>query len=511
MVNEAENSKRIARNTFLLYVRMFFMMGISLYTSRVVLAALGESDFGIYNVVGGFVLMFSFISGAMATATQRFLSFEIGKDEEGNVRSLFSAAVIIHVILSIIILILAETVGLWFLNNQMNFPSDRYNAANWVFQFSVITFMVNVISVPYNAAIIAYEKMAAFAYVSIVEAILKLLVVYLLVISSFDSLILYAVLLAFIAIMVRVIYGVYCSKIFTECRCDWKWNKEYGGKMMAFVSWNLIGSTAEIAKEQGVNVVLNIFFGATVNAARGVAYQVLIAIRRFVDNFQMAMKPQIVKLYASDEKSEMFRLVFNGSKLSFLMLLTLSLPVMIEAPFILNLWLKNVPDYTVIFLRLILISVLIDSLSGTLIASMHASGKVRDFQIIVGGISLLTLPLVYIFFKLGYPPYTAMYIGIVISVCCHFARLILLNKSIGFPVGQFLREVTFKVLLVSLLSIILPLFFYLLLNINWSSFFLVCCLSVLSTFFFSFYLALNANERDFVRRKIRTVIDRKKK
>lgn len=511
MSDNSQNNKRIAKNTLLLYVRMFFIMGVSLYTSRVILDILGEVDFGIYNVVGGFVAMFTFISGAMVTATQRFLSFEIGKGESGNVRSLFSTSVIIHVILAGIIFVLAETIGLWFLNTQMNFPPERYDAANWVFQFSVLTFLINVISVPYNAAIIAYEKMAAFAYVSIIEVVLRLLILYLLLVSPIDRLVLYAILLAVIAIVIRIIYGVYCNRKFDKCRCDWKWNKQFGTQMMSFVSWNMIGATADIAKEQGVNVVLNIFFGASVNAARGIAYQVLVAIRRFVDNFQMAMKPQIVKLYASDEKQEMFKLVFNGSKLSYLMLLTLSLPVILEAPFILDFWLKKVPDYTVIFLRLVLIISLIDSLSGTLIASMQASGKVRDYQIIVGGISLLTLPSVYCFFKLGFAPYTAMYIGIFISICCHIARLILLERTIGLPIKSFLIEVTAKVALVSIAASIFPLAAYCFLDTGWLTFFLVCCISVISTMSCSFLLGLNRNEKQFVINKILTVINKIRK
>lgn len=511
MAQSSENNKRIAKNTLLLYVRMFFIMGVSLYTSRVILDILGEVDFGIYNVVGGFVLMFTFISGAMVTATQRFLSFEIGKGEKGNVQSLFSTAVIIHVALAGIILLMAETIGLWFLNTQMNFPPERNEAANWVFQFSVLTFLINVISVPYNAAIIAYEKMAAFAYVSIIEVVLRLLILYLLLISPIDRLVLYAILLAIIAIVVRIMYGVYCNRKFEKCKCNWKWNRQFGTQMMSFVGWNMIGATADIAKEQGVNVVLNIFFGAAVNAARGIAYQVLVAIRRFVDNFQMAMKPQIVKLYASNEKQEMFKLVFNGSKLSYLMILTLSLPVILEAPFILEFWLKKVPDYTVIFSRLVLIMSLIDSLSGTLIASMQASGKVRDYQIVVGGISLMTLPLVYVAFKCGCPPYMAMYIGIGISACCHIARLILLKKTIGLPVRSFLVKVTGKVAIVSMISLVLPLAIHCFLPTGWLTFFLVCSVSVLSTLSFSFLLALDANEKTFVINKAKAIIKKIRK
>lgn len=504
-MNQNSNNKRIAKNTLLLYIRMLLIMGISLYTSRIVLAALGEVDFGIYNVVGGFVSMFSIISGAMTTATQRFLSFEIGKEENGDVRTLFSTAVTIHLLLAFIILILAETVGLWFINTQMNFPANRYTAVNWVFQFSVLTFMINVISVPYNAAIVAYERMKAFAYVSIIDVTLKLLVVYLLTISTSDKLIIYAILLAAIAIAIRLIYGIYCKKNFPLCKCDFKWNKKYSNQMLSFVSWNLIGSIAGVTKEQGINVLLNIYFGAAINAARGIAQQVLTALTGFVSNFQLAMNPQIVKMYASDEKTEMFKLVFRGSKYSFIMLLFLSLPVILEAPFILNIWLLEVPDYTVVFLRLVLLTALVDSLSGTLIASMHASGKVRDYQIIVGGISLFTLPLAWLALKSGLPSYSAMIIGLCISVSCHFARLVLLNKSIGLPIGKFLRKVTFKSTLVAMLSSIAPIFVYTNIDSSWISFFIVCSTTCLSTLTVVYCCGFSKNEKAFILDKTKAI------
>ncbi len=503
------NTQRIAKNTLLLYFRMLLIMLINLYTSRIVLSVLGAVDFGIYNVVGGFVTMFTVISGAMTTATQRFLSFEIGKGINGNVKAMFSTAIMIHLILGGIILICAETIGVWFLNTHMNFPSNRYNAANWVFQFSLLTFIINVISVPYNAAIIAYEKMKAFAYVSIIEVILKLLIVYLIIISPIDKLVLYSILLAFIAIMIRIIYGIYAKKNFSECRFCWNWNKQYSKNVMTFVSWNLIGSLAFVAKEQGINVLLNVFFGAAINAARGIAYQVMNAINGFVNNFQLAMNPQIVKSYAANNKSDMFKLVFRGSKLSYLLLLTMSLPIIIEAPFVLDIWLEKVPEYTVTFLRLVLITALIDSLSGTLITSMHASGKVRDYQIIVGGISLMTLPLAYLFFKAGCPPYIAMYIGIVISIICHFARLLLLHKTINLPYISFIKRVTLKVAIVSISSAIIPTLVYHYVNDNsWWSFFLICIISFSSALTFSYIIGLSRNEKLFLNNKVKIIINK---
>ncbi len=507
----SENNKRIAKNTLALYARMLFTMAVSFYTSRVVLDVLGVADYGIYNVVGGLVTMFSFISGAMTTATQRFLSVEIGRGARGDVRRMFSTAVVIHVVLAALIVLAGETVGLWFLNKYMNFPPGRLAAANWVYQFSLATFAVNVASVPYNAAIVAYERMKAFAYVSIVEVTLKLAVVYLIMLATYDKLVVYAALIAAIAVAIRLIYGSYCKRHFAECRCDMKWDRERGRGMMSFLGWNLIGSIAGVGKEQGINVVLNIFFGSAVNAARGVAYQAMNAIAGFAANFQMAMNPQIIKLYAAGERDEMFKLVFRGSKFSYLLLLTMSLPVALEAPFILGVWLKEVPDHTVVFLRLVLLTTLVDSLSNPLITAMHASGKVRDYQIVVGGLSLMTLPVAYAFFKLGYPPQAAMYVGLGVSVACHFARQALLRRTIGFPMGAFLRRVSLRVAAVTLLSAVAPCALCAALEGGLAEFFAVCTVSALSTTGISYWLGLDGSEKHFMRTKAAALLERLRK
>lgn len=510
MASTSENNKRIAKNTLMLYFRMLVMMAVSLYTSRVVLDTLGVFDYGIYNVVGGFVTMFSLISGAMTTATQRFLSFAIGEGKTKEVTSLFSTAVIIHIGLALIILVAGETIGVWFVANKMNFPPGRYTAAIWVFEFSLFTFLVSVINVPYNAAIIAYEKMSAFAYISIIEVVLKLAIVYLLLITPFDRLIFYAILMAVVQLGVQLIYASYTHRKIKTCHCNWKLNHEYFKQMTSFVSWNLIGSLAGVCKDQGLNVVLNLFFGTAVNAARGVAIQVSTAINRFVTNFQMAMNPQIVKLYAAGEKKEMFKLVFRGSRFSYLLLLCLSLPVVIEAPFILNIWLVKVPDYTVVFLRLIIFTALIDSLSNTLITSMHASGKVRDYQIVVGGLSLLTLPFAYVLLKMGYSPTSALVASLFISIACLFARVALLSKLIDFPAISFLLNVALKMFLLTIASYIIPLALYHFMAVNWWTFILVCLVSFVSGVIFSYCLGIEKHERDVIVSKVKEKLHRAK-
>lgn len=507
---QSSNNKRIAKNTLLLYVRMLFLMVVGLFTSRVILDKLGEIDYGIYNVVGGFVTMFTVISGAMTTATQRFISFEIGKGDGGKVKSVFSAMVYIHIALALIIVLLGETVGLWFLNSQMNFPIDRHTAVNWVYQFSLFTFALSVVNVPYNGALIAYERMSAFAYFGIFDAIFKLLICYLIVITPFDRLIVYAALLAFIQITLIVMYFLYCRNHFSDCRVGEAFNKKYGKEIFSFVGWNLIGSLAGVAKEQGLNVVLNIFFGPAVNAARGIAYQVLTKLNGFVTNFQMAMNPQIIKNYASGAKEDMYKLVFRGAKLSFLLLLTLSLPFVIEADLLLNLWLKDVPNYSTVFLQIIIFTALLNTLSNPLIVSMHASGIVRDYQIVVGGLSLLTLPLVYVglkFFNL--PPYGAMIVAFIVEFVCHIARLYMLKRIIDFPMMRFLNQVTLRMIIITCLTLVLPIIAYQSINNAAIRFFAVCMLSIFSSLCLGYYLCFNKGERTKLRTKTVSVIKNK--
>ena len=491
-------NKRIAKNTLMLYFRMFVTMVVGLYTSRVILATLGVEDYGIYNVVGGFVSMFSVISGTMTTATQRFLSFEIGKKESGRIKELFTTAVMIHVFLALLVLFVAESFGLWFINHKMIFPSDRLIAANWVYQLSIFSFMINVVSVPYNAALIAYERMTAFAYVSILEVVLKLLLVFILAYISYDKLIVFGIMITALSVILRIIYGVYVKKNFSECKCDWHLDKEFFGKLLGFISWNFIGSIAGIFKEQGLNIVLNLFFGAVVNAARGIAYQVLRAVSGFVSNFQLAMNPQIIKHYAAGEKEEMFKLVFRGSKFSYLLMMVLSIPVFVEAPYILTLWLVEVPDYTVIFLRLVLLITLVDSLSYTLIASVHASGKVKWYQIINGSVLLLTLPFAYLALYNGMKPYMALVISLVMSIVCLFVRLGIVKKTISFPMSDYIRKVVLVVLFSSVISFIPIWYFNKLLPTSLLSFIFVSIFSVIYSIIICFFMALNKSERVYI-------------
>lgn len=311
------NQQRVARNTLLLYFRMFLNMAITLYTSRVILKYLGIEDYGIYNVVGGLVSMFSLISGSLSNSVSRFITFELGKGNNQKLRKIFSISVLIHIILAIIIFLAVEFIGVWFLNVHMNINESRISAANWVLQFSLLTFIVNIISVPYNAIIIAYEKMKAFAYVSILEVTLKLVAVYLLIISPIDRLIMYSFLLFLIAILLRVIYGIYCKTHFNECAIKLTWDKNIIIEMSQFAGWNFLGSLSNIFKTQGVNILINIFHGATLNAAQGIATQINNAVQSFSENFMTALNPQIIKSYASNDINRSLNMVKVGARLSF--------------------------------------------------------------------------------------------------------------------------------------------------------------------------------------------------
>lgn len=484
---------------------MLFMMAVSLYTSRVILHTLGVEDFGIYNVVGGVVSMFSVISGSLSAAISRFITYELGKGDKDKLIRIFSSSVTIQIGLGLIIFILAELVGVWFLNAKMNIPDGRMYAANWVFQLSILTFVINLISVPYNAAIIAHEKMSAFAYISILEVIAKLVIVYLLIISPIDKLIFYALLMATVALIIRFVYGYYCKRHFEECTYHFIFDKELLKKMFGFAGWNFIGAASSVLRDQGGNIVINLFCGPAVNAARGIAYQINTAINGFVSNFMMALNPQITKSYASGDKGYMMTLIFQGARLSFYILLLLSLPVIINVHYILTLWLKIVPEHTTQFVQLVLIFAMSESISNPLVTAMLATGKIRNYQIIVGGLQMINLPISYVLLRLGCIPETVLIVAICISQCCLAARLYMLRGMIGLSISQYLSNVYFNVLSVSVLSAIIPCAVFYYLNETFINFMLVCVISVICTCIVIYYIGCNNQERQFILSKVKAV------
>lgn len=495
----------------MLYFRMFLTMGVSLYTSRIVLNTLGVVDFGIYNVVGGVVVMFSFLNSSMASATQRFLSFELGKNDYEQLKKVFSMSVNIHAIIAFAIFILAETIGLWFLNAKLVIPVERIGAANWVYQFSVLSFMVTVMSVPYNATIIAHERMNVYAYVSIVEVLLKLTLVFALVWFGYDKLKMYSIFVFSVSVIIWVIYKLYCRHSFTETRYKFSWDKLLYKTLMNYAGWNLFGNTAVVAMGQGVNILLNLFFGPVVNAARAIAFQVNGAVNGFVSNFQMSINPQIVKSYAVDDQKYMQQLIFQGSRYSFFLLFFLSLPVLLQTETLLKWWLKIVPDYAVLFCQLVLLDTLINCISGPLITAVQATGKIKTYQAVIGGLLLINLPLSYLFLKLGYKPQITLYIMVIVSVIALFARLTILRSLMSFSARAFVQQVILKVLLVALFSVIIPLVAMQFVTQEANRFFVISSLSAFSVILMVYFVGLKKQERIFVKDKILQVINKLKK
>lgn len=446
-----DNYKRMAKNAGMLYFRMLLTMFVGLYTSRVVLQTLGVDDYGIYNVVAGFVTMLGFLHSAMSSATQRFLSFELGKSEEEgrDVSGIFSMSLNIHIFIAILVLILGESIGLWFLNSQLNIPADRLGAAKWAFHLALLSFMVTIISVPYNALIIAHENMAVFAKVSIVDVFLKLAAVFMLTLFGFDKLILYAILNLLVAVIVFMIYRTYNVIKYEESRFKLYWDQQLFKTLISYTGWNLWGNIAAVMSNQGVNILLNIFFGPAVNAARGLAVQVSSQLNRFVQNLQAAINPQIVKSYVRNDLEYMHQLVCYSSKYNFYILLILAIPVLIHTDYILKLWLGIPPDNTALFIKLIICSLLIDSLSPSLMTAAQATGKIKRYQLVVGSILLLNVPTSYYFLNSGGDASIVFYVAIFLSLVALMVRVFLISKLINLNIKQYILEAITPVLIVS--------------------------------------------------------------
>lgn len=501
-----DSNKRIAKNTAMLYFRMLLTMAVSLYTSRIVLNTLGVEDFGIYTVVGGFVTMFGFLNNAMASATQRFLAFEIGRKDKVQLRNVFSMSVNIHFLIAFVIFILGETVGLWFVNTKLTIPPERLVAARWVYQFSILTLMVNMVSVPYNAMIIAHERMNVFAWVSIAEVSLKLFIVFMLQWFGFDKLKFYAILMFGVALLIRFIYGIYCNRKFKESRFRVYWNKPLFKTLINYAGWNLWGNCASVIMGQGINVLLNIFFGPVVNAARGIAYQVKGAVNQFVQNFQMALNPQIIKSFATEDLKYMHQLIFQGAKYSFFLLFAMSLPIILETEIILKLWLKTVPDYTIIFTQLVLINVLIDCISGPLMTAAQASGKIKIYQGVVGGLLILNLPASFLFLKCGYSPEITLYVSIGISIIALFVRLKIISPLVKLSILSYLKEVLFRVFPVSIIAMIFPIIIKSFLHEGFTRLVITGFTSLLFVGITIYFVGLRKKEQVFLKGKLKQVL-----
>ena len=501
-------NKRIAKNTLLLYFRMMFMMVISLYTSRVILASLGIEDYGIYNVVGGFVGMFAIISGSLNAAINRFLTYEMGTGDDSNLKRVFSTAITIQVILSAIIVFLAETIGLWYVNNIMVVPADRLDAANWCYQFSIVTFVVSLLSVPYNSAIIAHERMSAFAYVSIFEAVGRLSIAFLINYNPFDRLIYYGILLAIFSFVVQYTYIRYCKRHFEETRFRFSFDKEMLSRMFSFAGWNFIGAGSRVLRDTGGNLLLNFYFGPTVNAARGISNSICHAVTQFSENFMTALNPQITKSYACNEREHMFTLIYTGARLSAFLMLFLSTPIILNTKFLLQIWLKEVPDHAALFAQLSIFYALSEIISYPLVTAMLATGNIRNYQIVVGGFQCLNIPVAWVLLQLGCIPETVVMVSIFVAHCCLASRLYMLRSMINLNAKSFFISVYCKVVVVMVLGYVLPFFTHLYTPDGWIDFFATSSVSVLSMSVVILYIGCTQSERVFVFAKAKQIINK---
>ena len=489
------DTRRIARNTLMLYFRQILIMAVSLYTVRVVLNVLGAEDYGIYNVVAGVVTMFGFLSGAMATASQRYFSFDLGQGNTEHLKTTFSVTFQIYLLLALVIVLLAETVGLWFVNAKLVIPAERMTAANCIYQAAIVSFLLTLITTPYMASIIAHENMNVYAYVSIVEVALKLGIVFLLKVLAFDKLIVYGVLLASVALINTSIYRFYCRKHYAECKAKFVKDIALFKEIVSYSGWNLFGAAVGVVKNQIINILLNMYFGAMINAARGIASQVNSAVVSFSQNFSTALRPQIIKTYAAGQKNETMNLVFRGCKFTFYLMYLFALPLCLEMKTILNLWLKNPPEYAVAFTQLALIDAVVDSISYPLMTLAQATGKIKLYQGVVGGILLCNLPVSYIALKFDAPAYAVMLVAICITFTAFLVRLVIIKHLAQFSIKDFALKAALPCVSVALISAIAPALFSLHFTENFLRLCLTTLISLCCTALCVLFVGMNRAER----------------
>lgn len=506
----SQNNRRIVKNTLMLYFRMLLIMGVTLYTSRVILRTLGVEDFGIYNVVAGVISMLVLIRGVMAAGTSRYLNFSLGKGDLEMARKTFSVSYVVYIVICLILIILSESIGVWFLNNKLIIPDTRILAANWVFQFTILSAVNQMMATPYNAVIIAHERMNVYAYISVLEAAIKLGISFAIMASPIDKLIFYGALMLLSDLMIRSVYRLYCRRQFEECRFKLCKDKAFYKEILSYSGWNLFGSLAGFARSQGLNILINMFFAPSVCAARGIAYQINNAITQFTNNFYTAVKPQITKYYAQGDLMNMELLVFRTSKMSFFLMLLLSLPIVIEAPFIIDLWLGQLPDYVVVFVRLIILFSMIEAMAHPLMTVCHATGKIAVYQVVVGTMQILILPISYVLLESGNEPPCVFVVAIVIAIICLFTRLWIVKWLVCFPFWKYTFNVIGNAILVTVVSSILPIFIYRSASDGIMDVSIVCVSSLLSAVVTIYFIGLNTAERSFVTNAIAKVFNKNK-
>lgn len=503
--NFEQNNKRIAKNTLLLYARMLAMMFIGLFTTRVILNALGVSDLGLMNVAGGIVSMFMFLNGTLASGTQRFISYEIGSNNVVKLRKVFRSAMTLHLLLAFIIVILSETIGLWYMYNKLNVEPGRFEAALWCFHLSVISCFLGIIQVPFMSCLVAHEKMDTFAYMTIFDALNKLVSAYLIMIVPWDKVIFYSSLGFIFSLVSIAIYNWYCRKHFEECSFSFGYDKSIFKEMLSFSGWNAFGCLAATAQSTGVNLVINFFCGTVVNGARGIAFQANSWVTRFVDNFQVALNPQIIKYYAAGQIEKFSNLVIRGAQLSSLLLLLLGIPVFLEIEWLINLWLGKTPEYVPIFLRILMIETLFRTMGNPTIMAMHATGKMKMLNLTVGIILLLIVPISYTLFEFGVSVEIVVAANVIPWMIVPFVRIYWLNRYTDnqFPIKRYLK-LYIKIPILAVIIFIIS--YFVKIGINRNDFFsviLIGIISIIIAFITIYVLGISSNDRNFIKKNIR--------
>lgn len=490
------DNKRIAKNTLFLYFRMMLMLLVSLYTSRLVLQTLGVEDYGTYNIVGGIVSIFTFISGAMVASTQRYLNFYLGTGDEEKLQKTFNVSLIIHLIVALLIIAFAETVGVWYIYNKLVIAPERLNAAFWTFQCSTIATAFIVMSFPYNAAITAREKMSTFAYITIYDACVKLLIVYAIMNTTFDKLVSYAILMMLAQISTTLIYRIYCIRHFKECKLNFKGlTMPMFKELLSFSGWNFVGNIANVCLTQGVNLLLNAFFGPAVNAARGISVQVQNSVSGFCTNFQNAQNPQIIKSYAAGEHVEMHKLIFRASRFSYFLMLLFSVPIIMKSDIIMQIWLKEPPEYTSIFVQYTMGFGLVQSLANPLLTGAIATGSVKKIMSIIATFFCMIIPVCYIALYFGADPVSVFFIQLIMYIIAHIIRLWIVSKQLNFQKNKYLKDVAIPCIYITIMSFVVAYLINLLLIDNIVNNLLFCLTSIASTAFIIVSIGLKGNEK----------------
>ena len=504
IIMSAIDQKRIAKNTLLLYVRIGLVMLVGLYTSRVVLDALGVDDFGIYNAVGGIVMMFSFLSSTMSTSCQRFYSYEMGRGNFDELRHTFSLCVLVFAAIMLVVAALAEGSGIWLMYNKMHL-ADRFDAAWWVLHCSVVSFMFTIMRTPFVGMVIAKEKMKVFAYLSVIEVLGNLGVAFLIARYGGDRLIFYSLLMIAVNASVTMFYLVYCRMFYSECKFSFYWDRNRFVEIFSFAGWNMIGSLSNICKSHGLNILLNIFFSPAVNAARGLAYKVFSTLQAFAENFYWAVRPQIIKSYSVGNRDAMLKLVCQSSKFSYFLMFAIALPAILETPFLLGIWLKEVPDYTILFTRLVIINAVVDSLGNPLAAAIQAQGNIRNYNLVAGGIVICILPISYLMLKFGFPPETVFYVSIVMCALAVGVKLLFVRRHVGLSLRVYAASVVFPVVVVTILASIMPAIVATAIENEVLRFFAVTAVSLAATALTVLFIGMTKTER---RNALRTVCEK---